>query len=146
MNTALRQAVILLACTLIAGVGTHFLHPRAPAWFARDEPLAADEVSLEIIRQKWPDGVLWIDARSRKAFDAAHVPGALLLNEQERDALLMEHFTVLQDNQKPIVIYCDGHACQASRKIADHLRERLPDSEVFVLRGGWTVAASLAQP
>jgi prepilin-type processing-associated H-X9-DG protein len=50
---------------------------------------------------------------------------------------MFEHFAVLQDNKKPIVLYCDGHACQASRKMAAYLRERLPGSVIYVLRGGW---------
>jgi rhodanese-related sulfurtransferase len=133
----MRETALILLATLVAATGTHFLHPRAPQWFVKDEPLAADEVTLDSIQQKWHGDVLWIDARPREAFDAAHIPGALMLNEQAADALMFEHIETLQNNTKPVVVYCDGHACQASRKMAAYLRERLPGSAIYVLRGGW---------
>ena len=135
--TSLREAGLILVATFLAAVGTHFAHPRAPQWFAKDEPLAADEVTLDLIQQKWNGDVLWIDARPRQAYTAAHIPDALLLNEQEADALMFEHIEKLQSTTKPIVVYCDGHACQASRKMATYLRERLPGVTIYVLRGGW---------
>jgi rhodanese-related sulfurtransferase len=135
--SAVREATFLLLATLAAAIGTHLLHPRAPQWFAKDEPLAVDEVTPDVIQQKWRGEVLWIDARSRAAYNAAHIPGALLLNEQEANALMFEHIEKLQGNSRPIVVYCDGHACQASRKIAAYLRERLPGAEIYVMRGGW---------
>lgn len=134
-----KQASLLLAFTLLAAVAAHFLHPRAPVWFLEDEPPASGEVTLEHIREKWHGDVLWVDARTRGQYEAAHIPGALLLNEQEADALLFDHFAKLQDNRKPIVVYCDAHACQSSRKMAAYLRERLPGAQVVVLRGGWKV-------
>jgi rhodanese-related sulfurtransferase len=133
----LREALHLLAITLLAAVATHFIHPRAPQWFEKHEPLARDEVTLDLIAKKWGEEVLWIDARARQAFEAGHIPGALLLNEQEADALMFEHIEKLQGNTGPIIVYCDGHACQASRRIAAYLRERLPAAEIYVLRGGW---------
>jgi rhodanese-related sulfurtransferase len=135
----MRETALILLATLVAATGTHFLHPRAPQWFVKDEPLAADEVTLDSIQQQWHGVVLWIDARPRDAFVAAHFPGALMLNEQAADALMFEHIETLQNNTKPVVVYCDGHACQASRKMAAYLRERLPGSAIYVLRGGWKV-------
>lgn len=134
---AATQAAVILLLSAAAAVGTHFLHPRAPQWYVQQEPLSPDEVTVEIVREKWGGGVVWVDARPREAHEEAHIPGALLLNEQEADALLFEHIEKLQDSAKPIVVYCDGHACQASRKMAKYLRERLPGAEIYVLRGGW---------
>lgn len=133
----LTQAGIILGFTLAAATGTHFFHPRAPHWNEQQEPLAADEVTVKIVQEKWSGGVTWVDARPREDYEKAHIPGALLLNEQEADALLFDHIEKLQDSTKPLVVYCDGHACQASRKMAKYLRERLPGAEIYVLRGGW---------
>ncbi len=36
-----------------------------------------------------------------------------------------------------IVVFCDGAACEASAEVAARLREALPGTEVFVLKGGW---------
>src|SRR4051812_47825436 len=106
-----RQAAVLLLTTIVAATGTHFLHPRAPQWFANDEPLAADEVTLDLVQRKWHGDVLWIDARPREAYAAAHIPDALSINEQVADAQMFEHIDKLQDNTKPVIVYCDDHAC-----------------------------------
>ena len=137
MKVALRSAAALLGLTLFAAVLTDRFHPRAPAWYLASAPLREDEVNLEKIHTEWHDDVLWIDARPREQFDQAHIPGALLLNEYERDALIIEHMEVLQNPHKPVVVYCDGAACQASRKMREYLKENLAMPEVWVLQGGW---------
>lgn len=123
--------------TALAALGTYLWHPRAPAWFEQQVPLASDEVTLAMVAEKWRGEVLWIDARPRAAYLAGHVKGALLINEEEADQLLFENFEVLQDNRKPIVVYCDERGCQASRRMAAYLRERLPGMDIRVLRGRW---------
>ena len=133
----LRETLILLALTLAAAAGTHFFHPRAPAWHEVEEPLRDDEVTLENLSRNWKNDVLWIDARPHGQFAKAHIPGAININEQELEAQLIDNIAVLQDNRKPVVIYCDSSACQASRKIRDYLAQRVPAEEFFVLRGGW---------
>lgn len=133
----LREALILLALTLVAAAGTHFFHPRAPAWHEVEEPLRDDEVTLETLARDRRNDVLWVDARPRPRFEKAHIPGALNISEQELEAQLIDNIAVLQDNTKPVVIYCDSGACQASRKIRDYLAPRFPAVEFFVLRGGW---------
>ncbi len=138
---AAREVVILLALSLVAAAGTHLFHPRAPSWYLDSGPVADDEVTISQIEARWKGDVLWIDARVRSQFLNGHVPGALLINEQERDQQLFENIAVLQDNKKPIVIYCDSGACQASRKIRQYLVERMPVEQIFVLRGGWDLLA-----
>jgi len=133
----IRSALFLLALTFVAAMATHAWHPKAPAWYLASEPLKDDEVDMKMIQERWQGEVLWIDARLREHFDKAHVPGALLLNDQERDALLIEHIEKLQDNTKPVVIFCDGHACQASRKMRAYLMETMAMQNVWVLHGGW---------
>jgi 3-mercaptopyruvate sulfurtransferase SseA len=44
---------------------------------------------------------------------------------------------VLQKNTLPVVIYCGGEKCEASRKIKERLVESLPMENVWVLKGGW---------
>lgn len=133
----IRETLILLVCALLAAAGTHYLHPRAPAWYLTEEAIPDDEIGLEEIASRWQGEVLWIDARLREQYVAGHVPGALLLNEQEANELMLEHFEKLQDNQKPVIVYCSGEACQASHKMKTYLKERLPIEEIYVLHGGW---------
>ncbi|MDB6137602.1 MAG: rhodanese [Verrucomicrobiaceae bacterium] len=133
----IRNALILLLFSAVAAVATQYLHPRAPMWHQSLEPVLDDEVTPAEVQKRWHGDVLWIDARLREQFQEEHVPGALLLNEQELDALLTEHIEILQDNKKPVVIYCDGKACHASRKMRLYLMEHLAMNDVWVLTGGW---------
>lgn len=131
------EVFIIVALSLAAAWGTHQWHPRAPAWYLSQEPLQDDEVTPADVKERWNNEVLWIDARLRTEYEAGHVSGAILLNEQEADSLMFELFETFQDNSKPVIIYCGSDACQASRKIKQYLQERLPISEIYVLKGGW---------
>lgn len=137
MLSVIRQAVVLLFLASAAAWATHLWHPRAPALHLVQEPLRADEVSMQAIQERWKGGVLWIDARPQEQFDAGHVPGALLLNEQKFEEQLVGHLEALQTNQKPIVVYCSAAKCDASRHVLERLRQLLPIENAFVLKGGW---------
>ena len=137
MLIAIRQALILLLLAVAAAWGTHAWHPRAPALYLVQEPLRDDEVSMQAIQERWKGDVLWIDARIQEQFDAGHVPGALLLNEQKFDEQLFGHLDTLQANTKPVIIYCSAAKCEASRHVLERLKQTLPVENVFVLKGGW---------
>lgn len=137
MNKALVQALVLLLLSAGAGVAVHFLHPMAPAWYAVQAPPEDDEVTPEQVQSKWNGQVLWLDARTEVLFSLGHIPGARLLNEQGFDAQLFELIETLQTNALPVVIYCAGEKCEASRKIKKRLTESLPVENVWVLKGGW---------
>lgn len=137
MLIVIRQALILLLLAVAAAWGTHAWHPRAPALYLVQEPLRDDEVSMLAIQERWKGDVLWIDARIQEQFDAGHVPGALLLNEQKFDEQLFGHLDTLQTNTKPVIIYCSAAKCEASRHVLERLKQTLPVENVFVLKGGW---------
>ena len=133
----IREALILIVLSLTGAAGTHLLHPRAPAWYLSQEPLADDEVSMAVIDEKWKGDVFWIDARISAQFEQEHVPGALSLNEQNFEQVLFDQIEIFQDLKKPVVIYCDSDKCDASRKVREQLVLRMPLENVFVLKGGW---------
>jgi len=58
-----------------------------------------------------PDIVV-IDARSREAYRAGHIPGARSLPHREMNA----DTTAQLDRAKVYVVYCDGIGCNASTK------------------------------
>lgn len=134
---SLIQATTLVLMALAGAWSTHLWHPRAPALYLVDEPLADDEVSLDRVMSEWKGEVIWIDARTEEQFAEGHVPGARLLNEQGFHDQLFELLDVLQAADRPVVIYCSGERCAASRKIRDQLRLQFPLENVWVLRGGW---------
>jgi rhodanese-related sulfurtransferase len=134
---SVRQALILFFIAVAAAFGTHAWHPRAPALYLVQEPLRDDEVSMQTIQEMWKGDVLWIDARVQEQFDAGHVPGALLLNEQKFEEQLVGYLDTLQTNNKPIVVYCSAAKCDASRHVLERLKQLLPIENAFVLKGGW---------
>jgi rhodanese-related sulfurtransferase len=99
------------------------------------EPLAKDEVTLATV-EGWNKPVQWVDARPRAKFDAGHAPDAVLLNEDEWNALIPA-FLDKWDPDRPVVVYCDGGACDASHAVAKRLREDLQLENIWVLKGGW---------
>lgn len=137
MLIAIRQAIFLVLLGAAAAWATYAWHPRAPALYLVQEPLRDDEVSMQFIHDQWQGRVLWIDARIQEQYDAEHVPGALLLNEQHFEEQLFNYLDILQANSKPIVLYCNAAKCDASRKILQRLKQTLPIEKAFVLKGGW---------
>lgn len=137
MKKSLRQATVLFLLSVVAALATQAWHPRAPALYLVEEPLRDDELSMQTIQERWKGEVLWIDARPQEQFDAGHVPGALLLNEQKFEEQLVGYLDTLQTNQKPIVVYCSAAKCDASRHILERLKQLLPIESAFVLKGGW---------
>ncbi|OAI41809.1 hypothetical protein AYO41_05210 [Verrucomicrobia bacterium SCGC AG-212-E04] len=133
---------ILAIClaALLPAVAQWWLHPPT-AYRARTTPTATDPatgelVSIETVRG-WKREVAWVDARPRAEFDAGHVAGAILLNEDTWDTLLPEFLAKWQPGQ-PVVVYCSA-SCESSRRVA--LRLRLTGvAEVHVLEGGWEAA------
>jgi rhodanese-related sulfurtransferase len=145
------QVLVLLALTALAATATQLFHPRAPAWHVVSEPMHDEDVTLSTVGQRWHNNVLWVDARPRDQYAAAHAPGALLINEQEADSLLAENMEALTTTQKPIVIYCSSDSCEAARKMREYILQRIPLEQIYVLHGGWKeleghVAEMHAQP
>lgn len=135
MKRALGQAGILLLASVAAGVAAHFWHPLAPAWHQVEEPPREDEVTLAQIADD--TGVLWLDARPQDQFAQGRIPGAKPLSEQAFDQQLFDLLETLQTNTLPVVIYCAGERCEASRKVRQRLLETLPLENVRILKGGW---------
>jgi len=135
----LLEAVAIVGVALAAGGLTKIWHPRAPALYLQNEPLARNEVTLEEVGERWSGEVIWIDARSRAEYEKGHHPGALLLNEEEWTDLLLQHEEILFGSETPVVVYCAARVCEASRKVTERLRQNTPREEVYFLRGGWKV-------
>jgi rhodanese-related sulfurtransferase len=145
LRGAVIQAVILLALAAVAAAVTYHFHPRAPALYLSQAPLRDDEVNLAQIQERWQGKVIWLDARPADIFAQGHIPGAHLLNEQGFMEQLMEITDILQTTDQPVIIYCGGEKCEASRTIRKKLLEFVPLEECYVLQGGWP-AWKAAQP
>lgn len=130
---AFRQLAALLAIALVPALVSGAIQLK---WQKAPPPPAADEVTLATARS-WEDRVLWVDARTRARFEREHIPGAVLLNEDEW-VRLVGPFLDAWEPEKTIIVYCDSASCDASRAVAKRIKDELQvESAIRVLQGGW---------
>lgn len=128
---AARQLALVLALALLPALVSGAIQLK----WNKEEPLAPGEVRLATARM-WGDSVQWVDARSRAKYERTHIPGALLLNEDEWSKLVGP-FLDAWDADKTLVVYCDGGSCDAGHAVAERIRSELKIGGVYVLKGGW---------
>lgn len=118
-------SLIGAAYSLVAGLAPL---PWAEPALAAGEIRLADAQALEVI---------WLDARSYDAFASEHIPEALHIDESDWDSGLVQLMEAWLMQPRPIVVYCGSESCGTSQRVADRLREALPDAEIYSLKGGW---------
>jgi len=79
---------------------------------------------------------MWMDARTLEEFEKMHVAGAVLLNEENWEELLVP-FLDKWDPDRTILVYCSRSACLRSLHVAKRLRSELGVENVFAIEGGW---------
>jgi rhodanese-related sulfurtransferase len=124
-----REAALLLAVALVPAVPWGFKQVKVRA----TAPLGKDEVRLADAEQ-WGPAVIWVDARARTAYETKHIPGALLLNAEEWDALVPKFLDEWAPDKKTVVY---GDTSDGADTVAFRLREEMKIENVFVLHDGW---------
>lgn len=80
------------------------------------------EVSTEEVRRILADGsAIVVDSRSRAQFVAGHIPGARNVDAPRSESVAAFERLVGGDKSKPLVLYCNGPFCQASRQLSEQL-------------------------
>ena len=137
MNPQLQ--LVLIAAVSFAAAGGTFLIKGPPNRLFRCDPasLKPDEICLEKIPGGAP--VLWVDARSRSAWEKTGVPGSLLWNlDPDEDMQAFAAAAAVRIVATPrVIVYCGDENCGVSRQIAARIRELDLGAEVWVLSGGW---------
>jgi rhodanese-related sulfurtransferase len=128
-----RQILLLLGLAFLPAIGQAIYFRNAASW--HQPPVDSGLVSVTQVKS-WGDTVLWVDARPDEDFDRGHVPGAMLLNEDEWDAQLRTFLTAWSPERK-MVVYCSAKSCNASHAVAERLRSEVGLKNVYVLEGGW---------
>jgi rhodanese-related sulfurtransferase len=129
------RLVVLVVLGSALGLGWNGLSGRGLALTANaylkpgEETISAAEVKQRFDKK----AVLLIDARVGLIYRLQRIPGALSLPEDEFDSTFPALEAQLR-NRYDIVVYCDGHACEASHIVARRLKEQgIP---AVVLEGG----------
>lgn len=123
------EAFVLILIALVCGGVAYFTHPLAPS-------LAMDELSIKLEEVQSKPEVFWVDARSDEDFARAHLEGAVLLNEERWEDLLIG-FLDRWSPSATTVVYCSSQSCMRSHEVAERLREELGIEAIFALEGGW---------
>jgi rhodanese-related sulfurtransferase len=130
-----RKAIaLLLVCAAAIALGMaahHFKQARSPAGAPRE--LSLEEFRGFVAARRG----LVLDVRARDAYALGHVPGALSFPGAyfEGSWLAMKD-RLDADRSRPVVVYCPGPQCGASRSVAEQLTRRgFPDVAIFP--GGW---------
>jgi rhodanese-related sulfurtransferase len=80
------------------------------------------EVSTEQLRRILADrSALVLDTRSRAEFEAGHIPGAHVFDGSAAAQIATVERLAGGDKSKPLVLYCNGPFCRASKRTADQL-------------------------
>ena len=129
-RAVLIQVGILLLVSGIAGLIAFF------ATSGRDmlEDLPEGEISVAAALQRTPSP-LWIDARSEAEYQSEHIFDAISLNEENWSQVASKVIEGWEPG-RTAVVYCDSPGLQASREVAERLRD-FKLGPVFVLHGGW---------
>jgi rhodanese-related sulfurtransferase len=124
---------LLLGLAFLPAIGQAIYYRSATSW--QQPPADSAPVSLAQAKD-WGGTVLWIDARPEEQFASGHVPGALLLNEDDWNSLLRPVLDAWSLERK-LVVYCSRQSCNASHAVAERLRKEAGLKNVYVLQGGW---------
>lgn len=90
-----------------------------------------------VVRLVEARSALVVDARERSEFAAGHIPGAVNLpyDEAIRDPAPLAK---LDAGGHPILVYCSGTRCDASRMLAEMLVRDFGKRNVLIYEGGFT--------
>ena len=127
----MRDAILLCLLAAIPAGITGWVYHRRPKPAVNPE----DQATLERVA-KWGDRVIWLDARSQKKYEKDHVPGALPLNEDHWDELLLAVVEAWSP-EKIIVVYCSEEDCDAAADVVRRLKKEMEWTDVYMLQGGW---------
>jgi rhodanese-related sulfurtransferase len=107
--------------------------------FARRLEVETDVADVAAALAAGAPGFVLLDARTREAYDAGHLPGAVSLHHSEITA---ETVAALPDG--PVVAYCWGPSCNGACKAALRLAEL--GRPVREMLGGFEYWAREGQP
>jgi rhodanese-related sulfurtransferase len=135
LRTALLRAGILLVVALFPAVVSGWLNWQGAGEYGNNPSVTEISASDALLLSK-DQHVLWIDARDRRAFDEGHIAGAVSLPEDEWENSLPALIKAWEPGF-PVVVYCSGLRCDASRSVAGRLVHEFTMKNIFILKGGW---------
>lgn len=131
--------MITLLCRIFAIIGLGVTIGAADSW-RRPTTVAASDgiVMIDAARAKemFDKGIVFLDARIESAFQDEHVAQAFWLNSKTFGTPAAEEAMQVLDASQPVVIYCDGGDCDASKNLAI-LLQQAGFSKIYIFEAGF---------
>jgi len=127
-KTLMRAGIAAWAVTIVAVAATSAAMGQGPSVFQAtlgEANAKTPEVGTEELRRILADGsAVVLDSRKRSEYVAGHIAGAR--NVAPQSDAPAEYVAAVErllegDKTKPLVLYCNGQFCQASRRLSEHL-------------------------
>lgn len=101
-------------------------------------PNQSDDMMIDAKRAKemFDSGVVFVDARIESAYKEAHVAQAFWLNSKTFGTPAAAEAMKVLDAAQPVVIYCDGGDCDASKNLAI-LLQQAGFSKIYIFEAGF---------
>ena len=143
MKIFIKQAIYIIVCSWVIGIGFNYFRPHGIPFIAKqidrfnDNPqmyeFIIEIIDIEIAKKFFNDDVIFVDARDDIYFSEGHITGAIQSN------LYDELVNTIIDNNgfnEPIVVYCDDAECGLSEDLAYRLQAE-GFSKIYIFSGGW---------
>lgn len=144
MRRIIFEVIVIAFLSVLLALGNSLLRRDALSWVARRQPVeekrpedaSFKHISLAQAKEMHArHAAVFIDARSRRAYEEGHIAGAMNLEPNLFDQWSRQLVDELQTVQV-IVTYCDGAQCPLSRELAEKLTW-LGYEKVYDLKDGW---------
>lgn len=130
----IRRSALLFLMSLLGASLSGLWYGPAIIW---REPPVTGALSLAEARQlAAQEPLLWLDARSKAAYQRAHLPNALWLSEDAWQSGL-DRFLQAWEPGRAVIVYCDQRGCRASDRVATRLRKETGFARIHVLQDDW---------
>jgi len=158
MSRLLKEILIILAISLIAGIINNSISHSRVAWVGNwpsisdaendsiwdclscepgDPPLVNLSEASALYQN--PE-VIFVDARFPEEYEAGHIEGAVNLPFEASDEEFDYYYAKLEqmiDSATQLVTYCSGEECESSLHLGRYLRDDKGYSHISIFYGGW---------
>lgn len=113
----------LFAFAVLFGASAALPAPAVAEQLSVEQVAGAETVDVKKAKELFDAGVLFVDSRSKAAFDTGRIPGAenVPLSKTPTDAdyeAVKASLAKVTTADKPVVMYCQGTACHLSGMMA----------------------------
>ncbi|NOY70581.1 MAG: rhodanese-like domain-containing protein [Deltaproteobacteria bacterium] len=144
LQKAICQAAAITALAVICALIFNYFRPGGLDLFHFQAPETTDKaekdrvIPLDMAAALFADKkAMFLDARPASLYAKGHIKGALSLPWAEAEEKFMDIAEKLPED-KTIITYCDGMACDLSTDLADFLRD-MGFENVRILINGWSL-------